>query len=95
MAMSVSTNDTLTQSQWLPPLQVPPEHTVPQAMDATRTFSTTGSAASMPTSAPGMYNYSNPQDLQLEHSQQHQMLHWKHTCHSSVGPFYNLHRPTG
>ena len=60
MANGVDTNDTLTLPNGLPPSQVPPIYTAPLAMDGNRAYSTAGSTASMPKSAPGMYNYHNP-----------------------------------
>ena len=61
MANGVDMNDMSTMLHGLPPSQVPPIYTAPLTMDGNRAYSTAGSTASMPTLAPGMYNYHHPQ----------------------------------
>ena len=61
MANGVDVNDASTMPHGLPPSQVPPIYTAPLTMDGNRAYSTAGSTASMPTSAPSMYNYHHPQ----------------------------------
>ena len=94
MANGGDMNDMLTMSHGLPPSQVPPIYTAPLTMDGNRAYSTAGSTASLPTMAPGMYNYHHPQapptGAQLTTSQ----YFAKYTCHSSVEPWYSLHSPT-
>ena len=61
MVNGVDLNNASTMPHWLPPSQVPPIYTAPLTMDRNRAYSMAGSTASLPTPAPGMYNYPHPQ----------------------------------
>ena len=57
--MAMHVNDTLTSSQNVPTSEAPPVYNHQPGMDGNRPFSQTGSTHSIPTLAPGMYDF-NP-----------------------------------
>ena len=57
VAMRADATNTSTMSHGIPPAQVPPSYTVSPNTDGNQIYPISGSTPSIPTSAPGMYNY--------------------------------------